>query len=671
MKTTQMIPFERNRYYYGKMLTSPDFRAEQQYMNHKRMFLNQMVLGSGILCGLNVFNLDDLSVLVESGTAIDPLGREIVVDKSVVKKLSALDGYREDTKGSFSLCLRYKEEEVQPVYAVNRKEEQEEYENNRIRENYELFLIDSSVVDNPFQLDSEFFVEAELLKNKDYQVLLKMPASACRGKKIKLSIEVVKLSARETELELSYKLQLPAFIGKDGRKKLEIREQGIALEKGARCSFEYWLYTLRNSLKETSILIKTEKGKETELKILLTDDNPDDLIRQSLGKPSLEIRESLEPHDFVRLADLHMTRTKTACMIEYIEEKQVKNYIPVPADESKRVEYLSYYDAGEWGTEQNPFPENANSPLGHALQSGTGVRPDEGGMPGFSVQPKDGGKPGLCVRPEESIMSEFGTQPEAGMQPEFSMRPEEGLLSDSEDRIGQEILSEEEEASEQQKIYTQSPNREDSWIAGGTLEIPLEQKMKKGSVCFSEEISHGLGPGSVYVAVGVDEPKDGAHAKKQIQSTVYGDADLFAAKEPKLNNVKTAVRVWEERGSFQAAVRLNGEQNTVLLSLHWIAVKIPGLTTDMVLEQIEPMQIAPENVTVNLKPKEKHFFAVKFLHMQPCSLKYELAEDALGKLEEDGTYTAPMKSGVYEIKIYCEDFPEICTYAYAVVSGKR
>ena len=91
MKNSELLPFNRNRYYKGKMLTSADFEAEQLYMNNKRRFINQMLGGSGIVCGLNVISLDDLSIMVESGVAIDDAGREIVVDSSVVKKLSTID----------------------------------------------------------------------------------------------------------------------------------------------------------------------------------------------------------------------------------------------------------------------------------------------------------------------------------------------------------------------------------------------------------------------------------------------------------------------------------------------------------------------------------------------------------------------------------------------------
>ena len=82
MKNSELLPFNRNRYYKGKMLTSLDFEAEQLYMNNKRRFINQMLGGSGIVCGLNVISLDDLSIMIESGVAVDDAGREIVVDSS-------------------------------------------------------------------------------------------------------------------------------------------------------------------------------------------------------------------------------------------------------------------------------------------------------------------------------------------------------------------------------------------------------------------------------------------------------------------------------------------------------------------------------------------------------------------------------------------------------------
>ena len=139
MSTNQLYPFERNRYYPGKMLTSADFQAEQNYHINKGRFLNGLMYGQGIICGMGVFSLDDQSILIESGAAIDGSGRDVIIDSSAVKKLSAIEGFDSLTGNVARLKVRFKEQDVHSVYSVNHKEDDREYEYNRISEGYELF----------------------------------------------------------------------------------------------------------------------------------------------------------------------------------------------------------------------------------------------------------------------------------------------------------------------------------------------------------------------------------------------------------------------------------------------------------------------------------------------------------------------------------------------------
>jgi len=72
--------FERNNYFYGKMMVARDFFAEQCYFNEKRWLINRMVLGWGVVCGLEVLPGDTPGeVVVTPGLAIDCCGREILV----------------------------------------------------------------------------------------------------------------------------------------------------------------------------------------------------------------------------------------------------------------------------------------------------------------------------------------------------------------------------------------------------------------------------------------------------------------------------------------------------------------------------------------------------------------------------------------------------------------
>ena len=60
MKNLKSFPFERNRYFYGKLLSVEDFETEQKYFNDKRRTINRFLFGSGVVCGLGVVEVDDL-----------------------------------------------------------------------------------------------------------------------------------------------------------------------------------------------------------------------------------------------------------------------------------------------------------------------------------------------------------------------------------------------------------------------------------------------------------------------------------------------------------------------------------------------------------------------------------------------------------------------------------
>ena len=87
MTNLSLFPIERNRYFYGKLLTVRDFELEQKYLNDKRRLLNLAIAGPGVVCGLTVSKSDDMTLMLESGLALDCMGREIVVDAPVIKKL--------------------------------------------------------------------------------------------------------------------------------------------------------------------------------------------------------------------------------------------------------------------------------------------------------------------------------------------------------------------------------------------------------------------------------------------------------------------------------------------------------------------------------------------------------------------------------------------------------
>jgi hypothetical protein len=140
MKDFSFFPLIRNRYFYGKLLTVRDFETEQRYAGVKRRLNNRVINGAGVICGFGVTVGDEATLIIESGLALDYLGREIVLDEPLIRKLEMLDGYEllRDRDDAY-LCLSYDETDVEPVNAVG-AETGDGREFNMTREGRKLFL---------------------------------------------------------------------------------------------------------------------------------------------------------------------------------------------------------------------------------------------------------------------------------------------------------------------------------------------------------------------------------------------------------------------------------------------------------------------------------------------------------------------------------------------------
>jgi hypothetical protein len=132
--------FERNRYFYGKPMTVSDFEAEQRYLIGKQRYINRLVHGAGVLCGLQVtlpksFNVERPTVELAEGAALDCCGNLIIVSRSGTAEI----------KGDFNpdalnyLFIKYTECSKQPVMlSANGSSCEEVCCYNRIQETFEI-----------------------------------------------------------------------------------------------------------------------------------------------------------------------------------------------------------------------------------------------------------------------------------------------------------------------------------------------------------------------------------------------------------------------------------------------------------------------------------------------------------------------------------------------------
>lgn len=584
MGNNQLLPFERNRYYVGKLLTSADFQAEQTYGNHKRRFLNEMMFGSGIICGLGVFSLDDVTVMVDSGVAMDGCGNEIAVATPIVRKLSAVDGFEKTVSNRLVLCLGYREEDIQPVYTVRGQESGENYECNRVREGWDLFLRDSDELPAITDPDCEFLAESVLYADSDYEVVCVMPAQTPCGASVRMEVKVKRLHDEAAPLTLKAVIQTPAFTTEGGGHELQLTLNELCPEKEVVLHHHLTAHTL--PAPEAVLLaegksIQVQVGEETRqtrenfaLRATVVDATADQIVDQAAASASLELRNAYGGQDYVPLAEISLQRTRNAYLIGEVKTMGVRRYVRTAVGAPVREEMKSWfgYDSAE---------KSAVS-----------------GMMGEAKPPQ------RYIEP----------------------------------------------------IY-----------ATGVCDIALGANLRKGQIAYSDEIIHGLGPGTVYVSVGEEYVAEDAKLGAMARNTIYGNVELFARDRGSVVEAETAVKVMNDRGSFIIAAKLLRDSTQVILPMRWVAVLMPGGVEETKLQKMAGKSIAAVQSTVVMGTRESHYFNVRFNNMEPCTLTYELTEKDSGTITSDGVYTAPSREGVFEIRISCAEMPLITTYAYAVV----
>jgi hypothetical protein len=92
LRLAALHPPRRNRYYAGKTLAVADLEMEQDYLRGADAQLARLVLGAGVVCGLEVtagHAGTRPGILVSPGLALDPWGRRIVVPRGVEVALPA------------------------------------------------------------------------------------------------------------------------------------------------------------------------------------------------------------------------------------------------------------------------------------------------------------------------------------------------------------------------------------------------------------------------------------------------------------------------------------------------------------------------------------------------------------------------------------------------------
>ncbi len=202
-------------------------------------------------------------------------------------------------------------------------------------------------------------------------------------------------------------------------------------------------------------------------------------------------------------------------------------------------------------------------------------------------------------------------------------------------------------------------------MATGTVTLNAGLHLQEGKILCSDEITHELGPGTVFIEFGIENVYPAAGIDRNYTDLLLGDASLFTQASGTYDcGFDRGVRIHPEKGTFELAVRPKGELHQAALRLRWFAWRTEEHTSHKLpagtLLRLEPDVIhAAPGATVNFIPVFEGGMGT------PCD--FLIPDKQSGIITENGVYTAPEKDGLYQVCAQIKNMPETRVNAFVIV----
>lgn len=342
MKNSTIFPFERNNYFYGKLLSVNDFELEQKYVNDKRRMINRFICGTGVIAGLYVVMVDEQTISVETGCAFDSFGREIVVDMPVIKKLSLIDGFESfyDMQDNYVyLCIEYSEEAVNPVHSIAGNAAGamlQEPQNNRIKEGYRLYLTGQRPADRNLSYDALYEERVCIYTGAGVTITQICPKYVQTGQDLELVIEIENLGPQY--LSFSYDLQLTCLTYA-GESRMTISFDEMLFEKTGKYTLTYRLQVMNVSGTEASAAVdpdsfglylakeRAEAAARGRSVMQVTDQDVKMELISRYHSQAMESRMMSGHQEAIYLARVYLVKAEGAYFIDRVETMPFHQYV--------------------------------------------------------------------------------------------------------------------------------------------------------------------------------------------------------------------------------------------------------------------------------------------------------------------------------------------------------
>ena len=567
------FPLERNRYFYGKLLTVRDFELEQLYMRRKQQLISRLSTGAGVVCGLGVLASDDSTLLIESGMALDYQGRVIVVEEPILRKLPMLDGHESLVgKDSAYLCLTYDETDLEPVNAVGGSTG-ESRQFNMTREGYRLFL----TVQPP---EYQSLLEAQgrenvtiLYSSQELTLVLSAPAAVCAGAEFQVEILVVK---NEKTPPVCFSLEGESLMAdnEEGKIRLEFRESPEETRM---------VYTVSCPLKSRSI------------------HDADSALFSSSGELDVE----LGSHRFKKYVDVN-----AKCRI-CRDRESLDSYL-------RSMDTLEHHLRGRDTPIYLAKLELISATNSVFLSSVTSLPFQQ--RPGKNRDEENGN--GLQAVTADVRSLEYWQKPDV----RASFQPSGGTLHFD--------------------FGIPSPEQYDYAVTHGTVDLILPSGLRVNSRVYSEEILHGLGPGSVDLRLSLEFPDETRDGEKAV---CFGNTEVFQGKKAPVAAPRAEVSalVYPQRGTMRIGLWLHDMVEGNRLTVHYFAQKPERDTSRFISKRSVGLTVTPEFSRVSSRGTLR--LQAEVTGSEDKTVIWSIKEENGGDIDHNGVYQAPEEPGTFEI----------------------
>ena len=588
---SDFFPLERNRYFYGKLLTVRDFDVEQRYMRSSAQLMNRLAFGAGVVCGLGVSESDGSTLLIESGMAIDYQGRMVVIEEPLLRKLQMIEG-QETIKGKDSayLCMEYNETQIEPVNAVGAASG-ESRQFNITREGARLFLT-AQEPDYRSLLEASGKENVSVIYTSDeLSLVLAVPDSVCAGREFTVDLLVVK---NEKTPPVCFELSgSSGFVeSEDGLIHLQFREDPAETRRAYQVSFR----------------LKARQMSELESPFLPSGGEIDLELGSHRYKNYVEIgAKCYLCKDTYQLAE----RRRLA---DNLERRLRGRDIPIYL---AKLELLQ--SAGSMF-----LVSVTNLPFAQRITKET-------------ARSSDGG-PRTVTTSVRSL--EYWQKPDV----RANFQPSTGALHFD--------------------FGIPSPEQYDYGVSHGTVDLTLPGGVRVNSKVFSEEIPHGLGPGTVDVRLSIEFADHGANDETAL---CFGNSEIFVKGKQRdgVPWVEAAAIVYPRRGTMRVGLWLHDMVEGNRLTVHYFAQKPERDTNRIMAKRRVGLTVTPE--FSHAAPRGTLIFQADVTGSEDKGVRWAVKEANGGVIDHNGIYQAPELPGTYEIVATSTADESITASAFVIV----